>query len=279
MRLARPPLPAGHKRRLLLLIALFCFCGLGCGALFLWWPTIKTAAESWCKSREAFLVREIVVSGNLRSSRQEIVKALALAPRQLIFTFGLQGLRERVQALPFIDAVRIRRRWPDRLEIKVTEKQPLLLLYLDELYLVDDQGALIAPAPQAEVLDFPVISGISPQEWRKRPQVWRRLLQKSAELQSAWENEGRDWPEQIAQIVVDEVCGLTVYTTGRAWELQLGMENFTHGLRRWRQVLDVLGDQAAAVKYFDCAGYDSVVAGLRISLDNGGKKAERDGQK
>ena len=77
---------------------------------------------------------------------------------------------------------------------------------------------------------------------------------------------GVDWPEKIAQIVPDEVYGLTVFTTVQGWELQLGLDRFDEHLRRWRQVLAVLGERAMAVKYFDCAGNDSVVVGLRSQM-------------
>jgi len=260
-------------------MALLCLCGLGSGALWLWWPTLVESGDSWLKERDGFLVKEIVVEGNYRSSRLEIIEALSLAPRQLIFTFNLKTVQARVNTLPFVKETQIRRSWPDRLEIKVQERRPKALLYLNKLYLVDYEGEVIAPAPNNEKLDFPLISGASLPQWQQQPEVWQKMLKKALDLLLIWENKGRCWPEKIAQIGLDEVCGLTVFTTDKVWEVQLGSEAFDERLKRWRQVLEVLGERAMAVNYFDCAGISSVVVGIRSQTADGNVKAERDGQK
>ena len=105
------------------------------------------------------------------------------------------------------------------------------------------------------------------------------MLKKALDLLSVWEQKGRYWPEKIAQIVLDEVCGVTVFTSDKVWELQLGLDGFDERLERWRQVLEVLGKRAMAVKYFDCAGTGSVVVGLRTQMVGGDVKAEKHGQK
>ena len=279
VRRARRPQSRSINRKFLLLLAFGCLCGLGSGALWLWWPTLVTSADGWLKERDCFLVKEVIIQGNFRCSRREIVKALGLAPRQLIFTFDLKEVQDRVRALPFVRETRIRRRWPDRLEILIKERQPKALLYLDELYLVDQEGSVIAPASKDEMLDFPLISGVSMVQWQKQPEVWGRMLKKALDLLSVWEQKGRYWPEKIAQIVLDEVCGVTVFTSDKVWELQLGLDGFDERLEHWRQVLEMLGERAMAVKYFDCAGTGSVVAGLRPQMVGGDVKAEKYGQK
>ena len=279
VRRARRPQSRSINRKLLLLLACGCLCGLSSGALWLWWPTLVTSVDGWLKGRGGFLVKEIIVQGNCRSSRRDIVKALELAPRQLIFTFDLKEVQDRVSALPFVRQTQIRRRWPDRLEIVVKERQPKALLYLDELYLVDEKGKVIALAPEGEILDFPVISGVSMEQWQNQPEVWSRLLKKALGMLSIWEKIGRDWPEKVAQVVLDEVCGVTVFTSEKVWELQLGLDGFDERLKHWRQVLKVLGEITMAVKYFDCAGSGSVVVGLRSQTVVGNVRAEEYGQK
>ncbi len=246
-------------------VAIVCLVALGCGALWLWLPTLMTNADSWLKTENSFLVKEIIIEGNHRCRRPEIIKALNLDSRQLIFTFSLMQAQRRITALPFVKQAVISRRLPDRLQIVIKERQPKALLYLNDLYMVDGEGVVIAKAQPAEKLDFPLISGVSLQEWRQRPQVWRGLLKKAMWLLKIWEERRPQLPEEVSQIVMDEACGLNLFTTGRNWELQLGFDNYDERLERWQQVLQVLGKRAATVKYFDCAGESSVVAGLRQS--------------
>ncbi|MEA1921750.1 MAG: FtsQ-type POTRA domain-containing protein [Pseudomonadota bacterium] len=279
LRRARRPQTRSINRKLLLFMAFVCLGGLGGSALWLWWPTLMASADGWLKGQDFFLVKEIIIEGNRRSSRKEIVEALDLVPRQLIFSFNLKETQDRVRSLPFVGEIRIRRRWPNRLEIAVKERQPKALFYLDRLYLVDRKGSVIAPAPEDERLDFPLINGASSSKWQNRPEVRSRLLKKAIELLLVWEKMGHKWPEKVAQIVPDEIYGLTVFTTDKDWELQLGLAGFDERLRRWRQVLKVLGEKAVAVKYFDCAGNDSVVVGLRSQTVVGDVNVEEHGQK
>ncbi len=253
--------PREFNRRLLRKLVPGLLLVLVVTALGLWWPTMSKTASEWLKGRGVFLIKEIVVRGNLRTSREEIIKALGFAPRQLIFSADPEKIRAAVGALPFVREVRVRRRWPDRLEIRVREHRPVALFYLDRLYLVDEQGAVLAPVPENESLDYPLINGVTPEQWRKRPRVWRQLLHQAAGVLGLWEKRG--WPEKVAQIGLDEVCGLTIFTAPRVWELQLGRRDFPRRLDHWRRVLDFLGERAPAVKYFDCAGKDMVVVGLR----------------
>ncbi|MEA3334110.1 MAG: FtsQ-type POTRA domain-containing protein [Pseudomonadota bacterium] len=279
LRRARRPQTRSINRKLLLFMAFVCLGGLGGGALWLWWPTLMVSADGWLKGQDFFLIKEIIIEGNHRSSRKEIVEALDLAPRQLIFSFNFKETQDRVRSLPFVGKVQIRRRWPDRLEVVVKERRPMALLYLDRLYLVDRKGSVIAPAPADERLDFPFINGDSLSKWANRPEVRSRLLKKAIKLLLVWEKIGHKWPEKIAQIVPDEIYGMTVFTADKGWELQLGLADFDERLRRWRQVLQVFGERAMAVKYFDCAGNDSVVVGHRSQTIVGDVNVEEHGQK
>jgi len=247
----------------MLSIAIVCLVVLGVGALLLWLPTLMRNADGKLKASGTFLVKKIVIKGNRRCLRSEIIKALGLDSRQLIFSFSLTRARDRIKALPFVKNARLYRRLPDQLLIDIEERQPIALFYLEKLYMVDAEGIVIGRVPSGESLDFPVISGVSVSEWRSRPQVWNKLLKKATSLLKLWNERGHKWPEKIAQVELDEACGVTLYTTGCGWELQLGLEDYRERLSRWRQVVNVLGEKAASVKYFDCAGESSVVAGLQ----------------
>ena len=270
---------SGGSRNTILSIAVVCLVLLGCSALWLWLPTLMKNTDNWLKTRGTFLVKEIVVEGNYRCRRDEIIKSLGLKSRQLTFAFSLSKAQARIEDLPFVEQATIHRRLPNRLQVVIKERQPKALLYLDKLYMVDAEGVVIGPVPAGENLDFPVISGVSLSEWRQRPQVWHRLLKKAVSLILVWEERGQKWSEKVAQVVLDEVCGVTLFTTGTGWELQLGQENYGERLGRWRQVLENLGEGASAVKYFDCAGEASVVAGLRLSTPGNGIKVRNNGQK
>ena len=124
----------------MLSIAIVCLVVLGVGALLLWLPTLMRNADGKLKASGTFLVKKIVIKGNRRCLRSEIIKALGLDSRQLIFSFSLTRARDRIKALPFVKHARLYRRLPDQLQINIEERQPIALFYLEKLYTASFAG-------------------------------------------------------------------------------------------------------------------------------------------
>lgn len=113
-----------------------------------------------------FQLRQINVQG-CRTLREEELLALAeLRPGGPLFDINLPAAEERVRSHPWIDTVSIRRSWPDTLHVLVQERRPLALVNLEQglgLHYIDQNGLIFAPAKPGQDLDFPVLTGISPQ--------------------------------------------------------------------------------------------------------------------
>jgi len=88
---------------------------------------------------------EIVrVTGELRHlDKQRIEAAVANAIDGNFFTVDMAGIRDQVQALPWVDRVSVRRVWPRTLVMDVTEQQPYARW--GEQALVNVRGEVFAP--------------------------------------------------------------------------------------------------------------------------------------
>ncbi len=60
-----------------------------------------------------------------------------------IFVLNIYGLKEKIEEIPEVEYVYIRKVIPNSLEIKVVEKKPFLILKNSKNYLVDDEGEKI----------------------------------------------------------------------------------------------------------------------------------------
>lgn len=107
-------------------------------------------------------IARIDVEGRLQHlDAWQIASAAAIAPGTRIFAADLDAVRGRVDALPWVARVTVRRRWPDALSIVVGERQPLARW--DDNALLDTEGAVFTPPPadlrQPALASLPRLSG------------------------------------------------------------------------------------------------------------------------
>jgi len=75
-----------------------------------------------------FEPKRVVVSGNSRVSRQEILARAAVAPHLTIWLQNTGAIAQRVAAIPYIDVVHVRRIPPATIRIVVTERAPFAVV-------------------------------------------------------------------------------------------------------------------------------------------------------
>lgn len=77
---------------------------------------------------------ELNVQGELQyTANEEVRQALTAEPLGSFFTADVNDLRRRVEQLPWVRNVSIRKVWPDKLSVYVTEHQPVAMWNGDRL--------------------------------------------------------------------------------------------------------------------------------------------------
>src|SRR5436305_1692352 len=108
-------------------------------------------------------VDRIVVRGNTRLSRGEVLAVLnGLRGESLVWT-DLDKWRRRLLASPWVRDAALRRSLPSTVEVVVLEREPIGIGRINtDMYLVDDRGVVIDQyGPQYADLDLPIIDGLS----------------------------------------------------------------------------------------------------------------------
>jgi cell division protein FtsQ len=106
----------------------------------------------------AFLLKTIVVEGSLeRVQSHEIVSALQGRLSGTFFTADLEAVRALFEGIPWVRRAELRRRWPDRLEVRIEEQVALARWgQRRETQLVNAQGELFRGQTDASL---PVLAG------------------------------------------------------------------------------------------------------------------------
>jgi cell division protein FtsQ len=122
-------------------------------------------------------VRVVKVNGTLRHlSRERLVQTVVGHLRGGILTQDLTVLKRAVEAMPWVRSVSLRRVWPDRLELDVSERRPLARW--GDHGLVTAQGLVFRPKEEAQPPGLPLLAGTDAQAPLvvARFETWRRRL-------------------------------------------------------------------------------------------------------
>ena len=145
----------GFWRLVLSLVALFgflIFLGLWMAGLL---PTVRQGISDTKRDTlmgMGFVVDRVDVIGEGRLDERAVKRALGVWPGDYFFEFDTRAAQARVESLPWVEHVVVRRLWPDRVVVQIVEKRPYALWQQDgELQLVDASGDVIGGAAAVAV--------------------------------------------------------------------------------------------------------------------------------
>lgn len=209
----------------------------GMAALALWlvvdWTAFGQAAGLWAQP-----VRSVSIEGPFRHiSRERLAERLDGQLQGSLMTLDLDALRRTVLAEPWVERVSIRRHWPDRLEIRLTEQVPIA--YWGDQALVNYRGERFRPDSIPVMAGLPVLLG--PDERAAD------VMQRYRELNALFEADGL----QVMRLEVDARQAWRIHVQPGI-ELVLGQGEVPEKLARllvaWRAEL---GQHRTAIERID----------------------------
>ena len=196
-------------------------------------------------------VDRIVVHGNERLSKGEILAVLnGLKGESLLWT-DLSGWRLRLMSSPWVRDAALRRSLPSTVEVVVWERRPIGVGRIEgEMYLIDDGGSIIDDyGPQYADIDLPIIDGLP------APVDGGTMTDSSrAELAARVIVELTSKPEiarRVSQIDVRDLHNVSVILSGDAAVIQIGERQFLSRLQSYLELAPALRERVASIEYVD----------------------------
>lgn len=103
-----------------------------------------------------FRLHRVRVSGNARVATSQIVARAALDPRANVWLTNTRAARARIEGLPYIATVRLRRSLPADVLIEVTERRPFAIVRDGAVSFLIDRAGRVLEAGPANVTGLPV---------------------------------------------------------------------------------------------------------------------------
>ena len=102
----------------------------------------------------------IILTGSHFVTREEVAAAVGAGAEPNLFRLSIEGARRQVEAIPWVRSASLRRVYPNRLQVDLTERAPIAFVNLGGgVKLVDTEGVTLEK-PAAASFDFPVLTGI-----------------------------------------------------------------------------------------------------------------------
>ena len=152
-----------------------------------------------------------------------------------LFALDLDGLRKSVELLPWVRTAAVRRIWPDRLMIQVTERVPIAFVRIDDsTQLVDEDGVLLESKSEGlPSFDFPVLMGLESgfetellARNRKRIDLYRRLTR---EL----DDNGAGLSRDLSEVHLHDAGSVSIVLNDDTVLVHVGADHFQERFRRY----------------------------------------------
>ncbi|HET9599757.1 MAG TPA: FtsQ-type POTRA domain-containing protein [Anaeromyxobacteraceae bacterium] len=196
--------------------------------------------QAWRAVREspAFRIRTIRFEGLSRATADELLALSPVKPGDHLLLADVASLEKALARHPWVRRLEVRRGWPPRLTVRVTERRAAALVELSGLYLVDDEGTPFKRAEPGDGLDLPVVTGIGRGEWVSHRADAEPLLAGALALARAWREA--DAAAHLSEIHVDPGDGTTLYLGEEGLEVRLGSGDLDAKLSRLERILSTL---------------------------------------
>lgn len=195
-------------------------------------------------------IDRIVVRGNERLSKGEVLAVLSGLRGESLMWTDLDAWRRRLLASPWVRDAALRRSLPSTVEVVVLERQPIGIGRLaGEMYLVDDRGVVIDQyGPQYADLDLPIIDGLSapPGEGmtdERRAELAARVI---AALRAK-----PDIARRLSQVDVNDVHNASVILAGDPAVIELGDDQFLQRIQSYLELAPTLRERVPDIEYVD----------------------------
>ena len=196
-------------------------------------------------------VDRVVVHGNQRLSKGEVLAVLNGLRGESLFWTDLDAWRARLMSSPWVRDAALRRSLPSTVDVVISERQPIGVSRLhDDLYLVDERGVVIDQyGPQYADLDLPIIDGLAISPGNGSTTDGAR-----ADLAARVIAAVRSRPElakRLSQIDVTDLHNASVILSGDPAVLYLGEDQFLQRLQSYLDLAPALHERVAEMDYVD----------------------------
>ena len=224
-------------------------------------------------STPIFKLEDVSFKGIKRVSQAQLLQKGGLENGVNLLALNLSEVKKNMESTPWVKKVYLHRELPNKLQVVVTEQQPVFLVPIQQdLYYLNEEGLLFKKSEMKEGASIPILTGLEKKDWTPTGQLNPAIHQELVSLQRLL-SQGRDpfYPNKISEIHYDPDCGFSIFTLERGIRITLGKEEIPARIKRLERVwaeLEKRSDQSQLKGISLQFGQRVIVHGLRSKSQN-----------
>jgi len=206
-----------------------------------------------------FRVKEVKVEGGRKVTKETLLSLTVMEGMPNLFSVKLKDVVKQLESHPWVEQVRVRKVFPNKILIQIEERKPMAIVQLEELYYIDTQGEIFSPVGEKDEYNYPYLTGLTRQVLEKDPVEAKRLISKAMELLRIALQEKVPPLEEISEIHMEKTFGIHCFTRSEGVEVKLGWEDFREKLRRLSLIWSDLKKRGCSAVSIDCSDLKRMV--------------------
>lgn len=187
-------------------------------------------------------IDNIEIDGAKRLSRSLLLQQSKLVPGASLLAIRPGQVERALMTHPWIAKAEVSRKWPNSLHLTIQERDPMALVQFgEELLYMDRQGMIFKPLSPGDPHNFPVITGLTPDQFKHPDGELPEVVAQAFQLMDVLKTTSPPLNlENISEIHVDLERGFTLYANGVGVALDLGLKDYSEKLQKFVQLWPAL---------------------------------------
>ncbi len=197
-------------------------------------------------------IDRIIVTGNDRLSKGEVLAVLNGLQGQSILWADLDTWRRRLLASPWVRDAALHRSLPSTVEVVVAERLPIAIARIHgEMYLVDARGIVIDEyGPQYADLDLPIVDGLAAAPSDSGSLTDEQRADLAARVITALKSKPAI-AQRLSQVDVSDLHNAAVILSGEPAVMQIGEDQFLARVESYLELASAVRERIADIDYVD----------------------------
>ncbi len=206
-------------------------------------------------------LEEVRISGVDETIKRELIEISDLDSELSLFTINLKELKQKMESHPWIRKVELEKSFPDLLLVRAEKEIPYAIVALDKLYYINKWGEPFKELEYSDDKDFPVITGISPENNERE-----HYLKLAAGILSVFESDTGAWSmEDLSELHFEKGEKVSLYSTSMPVVLKMGYNELALKKKELSRIIAHLKETGRinTVKAIDLDYSDGAVVSFR----------------
>jgi cell division protein FtsQ len=178
-------------------------------------------------------VQDIVVTGARDSMRNAVITLSGITDEDSLLSIDTASVERRIEQHPWIKAVSVTRSFPHTLRIEVKHEEPIAVVMLDRMWLMNREGIPFKAVTKNDPIDFPIITGLCVGD-----EAVSRYLKRVASFLTTYSLSRVALPaKELSEVHVEEDGALNVYFNELPCKVSFGRDDFARKIDSLQRII------------------------------------------